>query len=167
GERRHVANVSHERNMTARVWAAVSDGEARHPELARGLAGALVETPHAAELHNALGLIEQPRNPALAAGHFGRAVEAGPANVMAGLNLAEALALCGKREAAVAQVQRTLGIVNECKNRDRRLTEASQSPFVMLDAPHFPAGFDFFRVEWERAAWSNAGRPDAEAGDKT
>src|SRR5207244_1080186 len=136
-------------------WAAVCDGETQQPELARDLAAALVNGPHAVEVHHALGLIEQPRNAALAAGHFGRAVEADSSHVMAGLNLAEALALCGKREAAVAQAQRTLGVL-----------EAGSQSALWIDTPHFPGGFDFFRVEWERAAWSNAGRPDAEARDK-
>jgi GT2 family glycosyltransferase/Flp pilus assembly protein TadD len=27
----------------------------------------------------------------------------------------------------------------------------------VLDSPHFPPGFDHFRVEWERAGWTNAG----------
>jgi len=31
-----------------------------------------------------------------------------------------------------------------------------------IDAGHFPPAFDFFRVEWERAAWSHAGQPRAE-----
>jgi glycosyltransferase involved in cell wall biosynthesis/predicted Zn-dependent protease len=31
-----------------------------------------------------------------------------------------------------------------------------------LSSGHFPTEFDFFRVEWERAAWLNAGRPRAE-----
>src|SRR5262249_49189531 len=35
-----------------------------------------------------------------------------------------------------------------------------------LDAPHFPPTFDPFRVEWERAAWANAGRPSREARAK-
>src|SRR5205807_2013812 len=35
-----------------------------------------------------------------------------------------------------------------------------------LDAPHFPPGFDLLRVEWERAAWTNAGDRRAEARAK-
>ena len=31
-----------------------------------------------------------------------------------------------------------------------------------LNAPHFPQGFDLFRVEWERAAWKHAGDPAGE-----
>src|SRR5207244_7360042 len=34
-------------------------------------------------------------------------------------------------------------------------------------AGRFPLGFDLFRVEWERAAWSNAGRLTAEASART
>src|SRR5208282_3702673 len=35
-----------------------------------------------------------------------------------------------------------------------------------LDAPHFPPVLDLFRVEWERAAWQHAGRPEDEARAK-
>ncbi len=35
-----------------------------------------------------------------------------------------------------------------------------------LDAAHYPPRFDVFRVEWERAAWENAGRPEAEVAAK-
>ncbi len=34
---------------------------------------------------------------------------------------------------------------------------------LALDAGHYPPGFDHCRVEWECAAWANAGRPPAEA----
>jgi hypothetical protein len=88
-----------------------SDRGALHrPALAR----ASIKSPHDAGLHNALGVIEQPGNAAVAAGHFGRAADSDPQNVLAGLNLAEALALCGKREAAVEQARRTVA----CSRRD-------------------------------------------------
>ena len=35
-----------------------------------------------------------------------------------------------------------------------------------MDGPHFPTGFDFFRVEWERAGWMFAGLPEREAEAK-
>ncbi len=35
-----------------------------------------------------------------------------------------------------------------------------------LDAAHFPPVYDVFRLEWERAAWSNAGAPAGEARAK-
>jgi hypothetical protein len=40
-------------------------------------------------------------------------------------------------------------------------------PDRWLDAPHFPQGFDFFRVEWERAAWQRAGDRVGEMRAKT
>ncbi len=39
-------------------------------------------------------------------------------------------------------------------------------PPAVLDAPPYPPGYDVVRVEWERAAWENAGRPAAEARAK-
>jgi len=174
-------------SLYARVWEVLSSGQA-DAELARDLAGALLQAPHDAGLHNALGVIEQPGNAAVAAGHFGRAADSDPQNVMAGLNLAEALAVCGKREAAVEQARRTGAVLNDdggCGTRFRSCRGSqdedtigivspntigivSHEPGRMLsyDGPHFPTGFDFFRVEWERAGWMYAGLPEREAEAK-
>jgi len=205
-------------SLYARVWEVLSSGQA-DAELARDLAGALIQAPHDAGLHNALGVIEQPGNAAVAAGHFGRAADSDPQNVLAGLNLAEALAVCGKREAAVEQARRTAAVLNDCAGARRILTRSasegsgwspcwrgglqcchadvgcgtrfqscrgsqdedtigivspntigivSHAPGRMLscDGPHFPTGFDFFRVEWERAGWMYAGLPEREAEAK-
>jgi len=282
-------------SLYARVWEVLSSGQA-DAELARDLAGASIQSPHDAGLHNTLGVIEQPGNAAVAAGHFGRAADSDPQNVMAGLNLAEALAVSGKREAAVEQARRTLGVVQDCRafsacaparqpaaavvkspflqelgplpacpvgetvrqartsrpssprplparpageavqaaspqpadellhlpdepagvdgegqqrllaaellhlpdepagvRRDRGYRENAQpqeapagvtlagaagcrgersaafsswSVPVWMDGPHFPTGFDFFRVEWERAGWMYAGLPAREAQAK-
>src|SRR5262249_52301687 len=40
-------------------------------------------------------------------------------------------------------------------------------PPDVLETGRFPPGFDLFRVEWERAAWDNADRPEAERQAKT
>src|SRR5260370_35032604 len=37
---------------------------------------------------------------------------------------------------------------------------------LSCDGPHFPTGFDFFRVEWERAGWRCAGLPERGAEAK-
>ncbi len=139
---------------------------AADPGLATALAGALVRCPRDAGLHNALGLAvalqtTAARAPAEAAraavGYFRRALECDPAHLLAGLNLAEALALSGQKAEAAAQARRTLATL------DRGEGLAAEA----LDAGHFPAEYDIFRVEWERAAWSNAGCPQAEAHAKT
>jgi hypothetical protein len=59
---------------------------------------------------------------------------------------------------AVEQARRTLDVA--------QAFEPDSAPTHGLGAPHFPPTFDFFRVEWERAAWSNAGHPAAEAQAK-
>jgi hypothetical protein len=94
------------------AWVAVLSSGQADAELARELAGASIKSPHDGGLHNALGVIEQPGNAAVAAGHFGRAADSDLQNVMAGLNLAEALAVCGKREAAIEQARRTVAAVD-------------------------------------------------------
>src|SRR5581483_5783886 len=118
-----------------------------------------------AALHHALGLAtalaEQGRTPETALaekapGYFERALACDPNHVMAGLNLAEALAQAGQKQCAIDQARRTLDVLSH-------LDKLSPD---CLNAGHFPLGFDLFRVEWERAAWSNAGQPAAEARAK-
>src|SRR5204863_4535267 len=111
---------------------------------------------------NALGLAValagqasgQPRDRVAeqASGYFRRAVECDPSNVLAGLNLVEALAAAGQREAAIAQGLKTLA----------QLHQAMEQDAGWLQGGHFPPAFDLFRVEWERAAWLHAGHPKEE-----
>jgi len=152
-------------SLQARLWQTLSTGESAEAILPADLAAAMVAEPKSASLHNALGLAtaaaEQGRVPSAtlsqtAAGYFERAVACDPMHIMAGLNLAEALAVSGKQQASIEQALRTLDVLN----RQPELDACS------MDAGHFPLGIDLFRVEWERAAWSNAGRPHAEARAK-
>jgi len=124
-----------------------------------------------------------------AAGYFERAVACDPTHIMAELNLAEALAIFGQPQAAIERALRTLDVLNRQPERNERAAFGCRSGFQpdrtdwksvlrsggfthgdldadWMDAGHFPLGFDLFRVEWERAAWSNAGRPHAEARAK-
>ena len=71
---------------------------------------------------------------------------------MLGLNRAEALTILGKKGEAIDQAQRTL----------RQLDCRSSDDFATIEGIHFPASFDHFRVEWERAAWQNVGDPGQE-----
>jgi GT2 family glycosyltransferase/predicted Zn-dependent protease len=148
--------------LPARTWQALCSSRGRDPLLSRDLQAALVEAPHDAGLHNALGLAvaldTQGNGPATAAGaaraaeYFARALAQQPGHVVAGLNLAEALVAAGQDRAAVQAARGALD----------RLDRAAELPPAVLEAGHFPPGFDLFRVEWEGAAWQHAGSPSGE-----
>jgi hypothetical protein len=156
----------HRECLLDRCWQALGS-DAADPTLAHDLTAALGEAPGTADpaagrtaaLHNALGLAgvlafrgrgRMPTAAALAAAeHFRRAVEVQPAHVLAGLNLAGALAAARPAPGAVQEARRTLAVFD-------RLPEVDPDG---LDGGHFPPGFDLFRVEWERAAWAHADRP--------
>jgi glycosyltransferase involved in cell wall biosynthesis/tetratricopeptide (TPR) repeat protein len=93
---------------------------------------------------------------ALALAHFRTALARDPADVLAGLNAAEALGQLGKVPQAIAQAQAAL----------QKLEESNTLSPDSRDVCHFPPSFDLFRVEWERAAWANAGQPEAEIAAK-
>jgi glycosyltransferase involved in cell wall biosynthesis/predicted Zn-dependent protease len=152
--------------LLGRTWQMLSSNDRNDPALVADLQAALAARPRSVALHNALGLavtLRAPRRewaapPAArqAAEHFRRAWECDPTHAVAGLNLAEALALCGQRAEAAGQARRVLALLD---------WHPDLAPPV-LESGHFPPGFDHFRVEWERAAWANAGRPAAEVRDK-
>jgi tetratricopeptide (TPR) repeat protein len=153
--------------LLGRAWQAACADLGHDPLLPRDLAAGLTRHPaSAAALSNALGLaaaLALPRTgpaPAAlveeAAGHFHRAVAAAPDHPLANLNLAEALAALGQKDLAARGARRLLALVERAPDLDP----------AALDAGHFPPAFDHFRVEWERAAWANAGRPAAEARAK-
>ena len=48
----------------------------------------------------------------------------------------------------------------------RKEHELATLPDSLLDAPPYPPDFHLFRVEWERAAWDNAGDREVEAHAK-
>jgi glycosyltransferase involved in cell wall biosynthesis/tetratricopeptide (TPR) repeat protein len=93
---------------------------------------------------------------ALALAHFRTALARDPADVHAGLNAAEALGQLDRIPQAVAQAQGAL----------QKLEESSTLAPDGLDVCHFSPLFDLFRVEWERAAWANAGQAEAEIAAK-
>jgi hypothetical protein len=119
-------------------------------------------------LHTALGLLagmgfdpQENRSlphesTAAALAQFRAALACDPSDVMAGLNAAEALAILGHIPDAVAQARATLHVVEQ----------PGTPALAGLDTCHFPPAFDLLRVEWERAAWVNAGQPEAEAAAK-
>jgi GT2 family glycosyltransferase len=184
--------LSDEETMSARLWQALGSSDGIDPGLVPDLAAALIGQPQSASLHNTLGLAvalaargQGPTSAAIAeqaAGYFRRALDADPGHVVAGVNLVEALVGAGREAQAADVARRTLAAL------ERRL---APSPLVgegwgggvesrapppepsptrgegeEWDSPHFPPAFDHFRVEWERAAWANAGDPAAEARAK-
>jgi GT2 family glycosyltransferase/tetratricopeptide (TPR) repeat protein len=146
--------------LLARVWQAQGSSDAGDPSLEFDLATALIQQPESAALHHALGLAtyrpgqsqDAAALAARAAGHFRRAIERDPGEVLAALNLAESLAASGQKRDAIDQARRALG----------QLHGASQRSAAALDGGPFPPGFGLFRVEWERAAWAQAGDPAGE-----
>jgi GT2 family glycosyltransferase len=154
-----------DQELLARAWQAWSS-QVADTALPAALAAALVSQPSSAELHNALGLAvthagqaHGPLNAALvrqAAGCFGRAVETDPSHLVAALNLVETLAGLEQKAHAVQHGRRLLALVERAESGEP----------AWLDAAHFPPGFDVFRVEWERAAWSHAGDRRREAHAK-
>jgi GT2 family glycosyltransferase len=152
-------------NLLARCWQALGASRFEDTALVGDLEKAAEAQPQSAALHNALGAAlgrqaqgrgTAPFAAAVAADHFRRALACLPGHAVAGLNLAEALDAAGENLAAIDAARRAL----EFLQRDGGLDAAS------LDEPLFARGFDFFRVEWERAAWAHAGHPEAEAKAK-
>jgi tetratricopeptide (TPR) repeat protein len=152
-------------NLLGRCWQALSS-RAGDPTLTADLHTALAGQPGDAALHNALGVVDASVLPvggtaavrqAEASGmHFRRAWSLDAQHLVAGLNLAEALAKAGQQQPAAEQARRTLAAL------DRTIT----LNLSVLDSVHFPPVFDHFRVEWERAAWLHAGDPAGEAAAK-
>jgi GT2 family glycosyltransferase/tetratricopeptide (TPR) repeat protein len=144
--------------LLSRVWQALGSSDRGDASLAIDLADALALEPRSATLHNALGVIlaVQGERAERVAGYFGRAVENDPTHVVARRNWAEALAAGGRREEAIEQAQRAMALIDQEQPIQR----------AVLDAGPYPPAFDFFRVEWERAAWGHAGDWRAESDAK-
>jgi glycosyltransferase involved in cell wall biosynthesis/tetratricopeptide (TPR) repeat protein len=150
--------VQGEDDLLGRTWQALSAAENQDPALVGDLGRALAERPQSAALANALGVVRAlgRARPASLVESFRRAVASDPMHLVAALNLADVLAELGDRELATACSRKALTALDRVE---------ALAPAV-LDAPSYPPGFDVLRVEWERAAWDNAGRPAAEARAK-
>jgi tetratricopeptide (TPR) repeat protein len=150
--------------LPARAWQAVSGGQ--DPTLERDIGHALSVQPRSAELHNALGLAValrlRPHNEANApaadevAAHFRDALAMGPWSPVIALNVAEALVGAGRDAEAVPVARNTLA----------RLEGLEMGEAQWLTVPQYPPGLHVARIEWEKAAWSHAGQPRAEASAK-
>jgi glycosyltransferase involved in cell wall biosynthesis/Flp pilus assembly protein TadD len=149
--------------LPGRCWQALNSSVGIDPTLRADLEAEAAGDSGQAAAHCALGLLAgrepggERRRPSAAAEFFQRALTVCPNHVIAGLNLAEALAEQGQfREAA-----ETAGRMLACLDRAGDLFPD------LFDCGHYPVAFDFFRVEWERVAWQFAGRPDEEVRAKT
>jgi GT2 family glycosyltransferase/tetratricopeptide (TPR) repeat protein len=145
--------------LLSRSWQALSAGSGSDATLLADLETALSSGAATAALHNAAGLVaaQSGRGPQAAGRHFRAALECDPRHPVVALNLIECLVEMGQRELASEGARRLLNLLALTESLDAKL----------LDAAHYPAGFDLFRVEWERAAWENAGKPAGEACAKT
>jgi GT2 family glycosyltransferase/tetratricopeptide (TPR) repeat protein len=151
--------------LLRRCWQALQSSRFEDTALVADLEKAMRSEPQSAGWHNALGVMlgrqahnrgSAPAAAEVAAECFRRALDCQPGYVLAGLNLAQALAAAGQDLAAVEAARRTLEV----------LQRSDAGGAHALDGLPWGPSFDLFHVEWERAAWSNAGRPDAEVRDR-
>jgi GT2 family glycosyltransferase/tetratricopeptide (TPR) repeat protein len=159
---RHRAVPSKLEALSVRVWQAFHAPIRSDPMLPHDLDASVASEPNSAALHNLAGLAltrtyQHPKTDVavaeVAADHFQQAVNLSPSHLLARLNLAEALNIAGDRQSAIEQCQHGLVALERSGDLDS----------AMLDGGQFVSQFDDFRVLWERAAWSNAGNPRAEA----
>jgi hypothetical protein len=133
------------------------------PGLIGELERVLQARPEAAALWNALGYVRamvhpqgRPHAAQASLPAFEKAWTCDSRHVVAGLNVAEALADLGHKDDAVQQARQTLEVLDGLPELDARVIEAA----------HYPPEFDLFHVEWERAGWQHAGQPGQEAQAK-
>lgn len=147
--------------LLTRCWQALQSSQWEDIRLVADLEKAVRAEPNVAALHNALGVMlgrqAQGRSSAKAAAEvavecFRRALASQPEFVVAGLNLAEALAESGQELAAIESARRALEMLQR---------HAVAEPHLVEGLP-WGRSFDLFHVEWERAAWTKAGRLDDE-----
>jgi glycosyltransferase involved in cell wall biosynthesis/tetratricopeptide (TPR) repeat protein len=152
-------------DLLTRTWQALGAGLEGDAALVGDLEAALLDHPLSADIHNALGMAvalagrrDGPLPAATAhaaARHFYQATRCAPGHLLASLNLVETIVGTDQTAVAVQGAHRALALLERNSNELEGLT-----------APHFPPEFDLFRVEWERAAWDHAGRPEAESEAK-
>jgi glycosyltransferase involved in cell wall biosynthesis len=151
-------------SLIGRVWQALGSTLPRTDHtLFADLKQAQTNDSNRADMQNNLGLATAALEPEAGLQPVGeaflRAVRSDSQHVVACLNLTEALAKVCQFDAAIAEAKQALGVL------EVGFSKTLPDP-CWLDAPHYPNGFDSFRVEWERAAWQNAGNHSAEADAK-
>jgi GT2 family glycosyltransferase/tetratricopeptide (TPR) repeat protein len=152
--------------LPARVWEACGSSDPPDAALPADLAAAVLDEPNNGVLHNGLGLaaVLESRAQGLSAeqaasrslGYFQRACQADPGDPFGATNFALALAAAGQTREAADAARAAL----------RALDARERHGVAGLEDPPFPPAYDLFRVEWERALWTNAGNHAAEARTK-
>ena len=157
---REVLKESTDDKLDLRSWQALHCLPGADPGLVSDLLDNLKGRPRSALLHHHLAIslahaarigVAADASEVIAA--LRRSILDDPTHVMGRLNLAEVLAETGQLAAAVEEARQALTLLQRSKQLSK----------CVLDAPHLPVEFDNFRVEWERAAWSNVGQPAEEA----
>jgi glycosyltransferase involved in cell wall biosynthesis/tetratricopeptide (TPR) repeat protein len=145
-------------DLHLRVWQALSTSMPVDASLLPDLEARLLAEPTSASLWNALGLVlgRTGEDGGRRLEAFRRAWVADSHHVLAGLNLAEALAQGKQAREAADQARSVLLALDAMPAGEAR----------GLDEGHFPPAFDDFRVEWEWAAWLHAGDRAAAAAAK-
>jgi glycosyltransferase involved in cell wall biosynthesis/tetratricopeptide (TPR) repeat protein len=149
-------------SLHGRLWQCLGSGDAVEPTLLGEIHAGMIEKPDVATwpflLGVALACCHDGRKPLPAAAAeevarcFHRALQLEPSHLFARLNLAEVLSQRGDHATARELIEETLA----------RADRSDTLPADQGDLPHFPLQYDFFRVEWERAAWEHPGDPAAE-----
>ena len=145
-------------SLRTRTWQLLGSSLGDDPALGHDLRLAVEREPHAA-LHNALGLLaglgldtgEQSAANATAAAlrHFRAALAIDPADALAGLNAAEALASLGQSEEAVVQARQHAGDAGAV--RQTHASEPRRRPFPARVRP-VPGGVGAGRLDECRPA---------------
>ncbi|WP_020476120.1 glycosyltransferase [Zavarzinella formosa] len=151
-------------NLRLRTAQALHQPETADPTLTRDLLIAARDRSHASFCQNALGTLRHrgggpnPSRNHQALDDFRQAVSAGPGDLLACLNLSEALALTGNPVPAVDEARRGLALIGGA---------SLGRPVLIGDGTRFPPAYDWFRIEWERAGWEHAGDPAGERKART
>jgi glycosyltransferase involved in cell wall biosynthesis len=150
-----------ETRFQARLW-----GHLCHPDgvesLDSDLQRAIAADPSNAFLHSARGFTaalssgsNSSTQAAAAFPHFRIATELDPSHAMHRLNLAEAASVVDRGEA-----------LREAKLLLESVRANPDMLIIGRSIPHFPPGWDYFRVEWERAGHQHAGDARGESDAK-
>ncbi len=158
-QRRVFESMASDDRLLMRTWQMLHQPSGADPALAGAIEQELNLHPRSATLHHALAVVlghstaaNGGKDGRRVVDHLRQALHYDPAHLMAELNLAEVLMYGGQEPSAVEVARHALA----------SLEGRPELSSAVLDSPHLPPEFDCFRVEWERAAWSNAGQPGKE-----
>jgi hypothetical protein len=140
-------------NLLGRVWQALRCKDKGDPSLTTDLLASLANPATQATFNHSLGLLQD--DPAESAAQYRNTLAIDPYHTLASFNQAFALVADPQGRQMVADVaQKALGLL-------------AREPHPSLhDEPPDPRVTPLFRIEWERAGWEYAGRPQAEAQAK-